>query len=231
MAGYCGERLYLVGIQERHLAAGASKLTFQTNRGRFAAVSRIARGTDRGVVMLGDGKAELAGPGGVYADMAGVLADRGISSLRMAYRDAGDCVQCGLDTLLALQYLYDEGVERALAIGWGFGAAVAVAAGSVGRTVEAIAAISILNPSGCCNRFLRAKPILIVHGESDTVAPIDASRRLYADAGPHRRMLIYPGAGHNLMRVRDKLVQDLTGWADSVFATGEARASASQPAA
>ncbi len=223
MPSSCGERIYLVGVQEKQLAPGALKLTFQTNRGQFDALARLGRGMTHGVVMLGE-YGDFAGPSTIYPELAGELAWRGFGSLRLSYRSPGDCVQCGLDALLALQYLYDEGIQHTVMIGWSFGAAVAVAAGSVGRTVRGVASLSVSTAEGCCTKYLRRKPLLVIHGEADRVAPIAGSRQLYEEAGERRRMLIYPGARHDLAEVRDTLLRDLVDWTTGILRHGRASA-------
>lgn len=211
------EQLYLIGIREQPIRSGVRRLTFQTSRGEFRAVAHTPMGAARGVVMLSGSRGDLEGPGLVYPELASRLADEGLASLRLSYRVPGDCVQCGLDTLLALQYLYDEGIEDTAMIGWSFGAAVAVAAGSVAKTVRGVAAISYVDTPGCFKGYLRPKPLLVAHGAEDRVSPCRSSHKLYSEAGPHRRLIIYPGVGHDLTPVRDSLIADLEIWTLHVF--------------
>jgi pimeloyl-ACP methyl ester carboxylesterase len=206
------EQLYLIGIREQPIRPGLRRIRFQTSRGQFEAVAHTGAEADRGVVMLSGFRGDFEGPGLVYPELASRLADEGLMALRLSYRIPGDCVQCGLDTLLALQYLYDEGIEDVVVVGWSFGAAVAVAVGSVAKTVRGVAAVSYVHTPGCCTSYLRTKPILVVHGANDRISPCESSRRLYAKAGPHRRLIIYPDVGHDLTPSRNRLLVDLEAW-------------------
>jgi dipeptidyl aminopeptidase/acylaminoacyl peptidase len=42
------------------------------------------------------------------------------------------------------------------------------------------------------------RPLLLVHGDSDDVVPIEHAERLYTEAGRPREKVILPGAGHRL---------------------------------
>lgn len=55
------------------------------------------------------------------------------------------------------------------------------------------------------NRFESARklknvkvPVLITHGDPDPVIPTDEARTLFANANEPKKLLIYPGAGHNV---------------------------------
>ncbi|MGH9881717.1 MAG: alpha/beta hydrolase, partial [Pyrinomonadaceae bacterium] len=55
------------------------------------------------------------------------------------------------------------------------------------------------------NRFESARklrqvkcPVLITHGDPDTTIPTDHARALFAAANERRKLMIFPGAGHNV---------------------------------
>jgi fermentation-respiration switch protein FrsA (DUF1100 family) len=41
-------------------------------------------------------------------------------------------------------------------------------------------------------------PVLITHGDPDPVLPTDEARALFAAANEPKKLLIYPGVGHNV---------------------------------
>ena len=41
-------------------------------------------------------------------------------------------------------------------------------------------------------------PVLVVHGDPDSVIPTEQGRKLFAAANEPKKLLIYPGAGHNV---------------------------------
>jgi fermentation-respiration switch protein FrsA (DUF1100 family) len=55
------------------------------------------------------------------------------------------------------------------------------------------------------NRFETARklskirvPVLIAHGDPDQIVPTEQGRQLYEAANEPKKLLIYPGAGHNV---------------------------------
>ncbi|MGQ4617011.1 alpha/beta fold hydrolase [Nocardia sp. R7R-8] len=59
-------------------------------------------------------------------------------------------------------------------------------------------------------RTLRA-PVLIMHGDQDELLPLRHAQRLYAAAPEPRRLVVFPGAGHN-----DLIVVGGSAWSDLV---------------
>jgi len=55
------------------------------------------------------------------------------------------------------------------------------------------------------------KPLLLVHGESDDVVPVEHVERLYAKAGRPRKKIVLPGAGHRL-RQEERAVGAVISW-------------------
>jgi len=101
------------------------------------------------------------------------LGGQNIGSMRLDYRFPGDCAQCAIDALLACQYLDDEGISDVLLVGWSFGAAVALAAGSVGSTIRGVAAIHPVKLPDCCVHWMGRKRLLVMDGRGggDIVIP------------------------------------------------------------
>jgi len=69
------------------------------------------------------------------------------------------------------------------------------------RTVAPIEYIGRISP----------KPLLLVHGESDDVVPVEHVKRLYAKAGRPREKLVLPGAGHRL-RQDERAILAVMSW-------------------
>ena len=211
------DQLYLVGVNESSAGPGLRNVTFRTTRGDFNALARLRGGIQSGVIVLGDPEIGADGPCSIFSELADELIEQGIGTLHLNYRSPGNYVQCTIDALLALQYLDDEGVNDVVLVGWSFGASVALAAGSLGRTVKGIAAISPRNVFDTFLRWLRSRPLLILHGDADRVSPVEVSRDVYFKTREPRKLIIYPGAGHNCEEVRDQLRKDLSSWIMTVL--------------
>ena len=206
------ERLYVIGVNEKTIASNQMRVTFHTTRGSFDALAFVREGMHKGVIMLGGTTGGFDGPSSVYNKLAEDMFANGIASLRLDYRLPGDCVQCGIDTLLGVQYMDDEAIHDIALIGWSFGGAVALAAGSVARNVQGIAAISTMDVADCCVKRLKAKSVLLIHGEIDQISPIDVSRNIYESSSEPRRFITYPSTGHDIHEQTNRLYSDLKSW-------------------
>lgn len=217
MARCSQNKLYVLGVNEKRLSGDLLQITFQTTRGPFDAMFHTRKGISRAVVMLGGANGGFDGPGGLYPRLADELLKCGVGSLRLNYRVPGDCVQCAVDTLVGVQYLDDESMRDILLLGWSFGSAVAISSGSVARSVRGVVAMSPLNVAGCCARRLRRKPVLVIHGEEDSISPVAVADRLYSEADEPRKLIVYPCTGHTLEEAGPKLVSDIRDWGLSTF--------------
>lgn len=207
------DRLYVIGVQERSAAPDSSEITFLTTKGELRARARMRRGMRQAVILLsGDGRESGGEP--ILQQLDAELALRGIGSVRIDCRRPGDCAQCAIDVLLICQYLDDEGIRDVAIVGWSFGASVAAAAASVARNVRAVAAISAREATENCCRRLRSKPLLVLHGEEDGITPVEYVRRFCDPADGLRRLIVYPGAGHDLKDARQQVCSDLIEWLD-----------------
>lgn len=212
MATHNDNQLYVIKTEENSIGPNSTQLTFRTSRGHFHALARFPHNCRKAVLMLADEDGNLEGPCSVYSKLADNLYDKGIASLRLGYRLPGDCAQCGIDTLVAIQYLDDELISDVTLVGWSFGAAVAIAAGSVAKTVRGVVAASTISAINCGTKWLKTKPILLIHGDSDTVSPLEVAQAVYMEANIHKTFLIYPNEGHDLSNSGSRLFQDINEW-------------------
>ncbi len=216
------QQVYVINISEESLSPGLGLLTFHTNRGNFTALAHLGKGLHQGVIMLGDASGSFSGPGSLFALISDDLFKQGIASLRLDYRLPGECRAAAVDALIAAQYLDDECVNDLVAVGWSFGASVAIALGALGRRVHGVAALALSEAAGCCLRRLRSKPVLLIHGSADKVSPPEVSRRIYDELDEPRRLLIYPGVGHTFAEARERLISDLRHWITDTLLTAGA---------
>lgn len=155
--------IYLIGVREQVVSDTCKRITLSTTRGDLKAQLHIDRGVRQAVIMLGDEWSE-DGFDSQFDVIADELSGLGIGAMSLQYRVPCDCAECAIDVLLLCQYLDDEGISDVVLLGWSYGAAVALAAGSVCRTVRGIAAVSPADISQCCLRWVAGKPLLLMSG-------------------------------------------------------------------
>jgi len=206
------DKMYVISVRETSVEPRLARLCFNTTRGSFEAFYHSAPMLSKGVVLIGGVEGNPDGPDSLYPELARDLLACGVVSIRLVYGEPHDCRQCGLDTLVALQYLDDEGIKEIAMVGWSSGGAVALSVGSLAKNVGAIAAMGTQAISNGCIRRLRSKSVLLLHGGSDTVCPVRIARAIHDGLLGPRRMIVYADAGHFLEEVRPRLLDDLRDW-------------------
>jgi dienelactone hydrolase len=160
------DQLYLIGVREQAVTDECTRVTFFTTRRDLTAYTHLLRASRQAVILL-DSTTNDPDPGSELDQIATQIGGRDVGSIRLDYRYPGDRAQCAIDALLACQYLDDEGINDVLLVGWGFGAAVALAAGSVGRVIRGVAAIHPPDLPECCVHWMGRKRLLVMGGYGD----------------------------------------------------------------
>lgn len=149
----------------------------------------------------------------LYRRIGETLLCSGISSLHVRYRRPEILSEALLDALTALDFLEEEGVEAAGLVGHAMGGAVAIQAAEARDCVRTV--VTLATQSFGAEKISELAPrcsILLVHGEEDRVLPPYCSQWAYFLAGGLKRLVLYPGAGHDLVEVSGSLESLLCEW-------------------
>ena len=207
---------YELSIQGVALAPdgeGEYRLMLRTSRGDIAGQFSVCEGGTGAAVMVSGAAGGLDGPAdGIYARVAEALRGRGVSTLRVHYRQPGEFEECVLDVLGALSFLKGIGAERVALVGHSFGGAVAIRAALLAPIVSAVAAMSSQLHGAREVAELSPRPLLLVHGMDDQVLEATASETIYNWAEEPKRIVLYVGAGHSLVQCQAELYDLLTEW-------------------
>lgn len=155
----------------------------------------------------------LLGPAhGLYFDLARSLADAGVCTVRVDYRQPGQLQPCILDVAVAVDLAERVGGTRFVLVGHSFGGAVVVSAGA-GLPDHVVAVATLATQSAGCQPVakLQDRPLLLVHGDADTIIPPSSSATVRGIAG-HGELVVLPGAGHLLNEAADELRTRLHAW-------------------
>ena len=188
------------------------QLQLNTNRGVIQALMDVAEGQPGAVVFCGGaggGPYAVLGPGDeVYRRLASTLAGKGVSSLRLNYRQPGELMECVLDVLAGCSFLKGIGADRVVLVGNSFGGAVVISAGQLTPIVVAVASLSS-QLHGTMQVQQLGKPLLLIHGDNDHILRHAASEDIYVRAMAPKRLVIFPGAGHGLRECAPQLFDEL----------------------
>lgn len=211
----------IAAVAAREREDGALDVLLNTSRGEIAGVLHPCEGEPGAVVYVGGALGGLDGPAnGLYPRLATALAarERGLTGLRLHYRQPGEFQECVLDLLAGISFLKGLGARRLALVGHSFGAAVAIKAGELSDLVGGVAALSSQLYGTRSVERLAPKSLLLIHGTLDTILDCQASKDIYERAREPKRLVLYEGAGHGLGVCADEVFGLLETWL--VEATG-----------
>jgi alpha/beta superfamily hydrolase len=202
--------LTIEGVQPERQPNGDFHITIRTSRGDISCIFTPCEGQPGVALLVGGAIGGFDGPAnGVYKELAARLVEKGLSTLRVNYRQPGEFEECVMDVLGALSFLKGIGGGAVVLVGHSFGGAVVIKAGELSPAVAAVAALSSQRFGTSTVENLAPRPLLLVHGTADTILPPQASEDIYQRARQPKRLTLLEGAGHGLMEARDDLLEML----------------------
>lgn len=214
------EMLDVMASQQATLSPSLRQVELYTTRGLLSLLWHEPAGVARNVavVMMGGAMGGTLGPGdGLYHVLGEQLAERDIPSIRMSYRKPNDLDRCCVDAAAAVQLLVGSGADSVVLMGHSFGGAVAIRV-AVGLSEMVGGVVTFATQSAGCEVAggLQGKPLLMFHGDSDSILPVEASEVVKAIAGSGD-LHVMPGDDHLLARSHDEMLAIVAPWLEKVF--------------
>ncbi|MGH2460827.1 MAG: alpha/beta hydrolase [Chloroflexota bacterium] len=151
----------------------------------------------------------------LFDRLAVELLDRKVASIRLRYRYANDLDSSVEDALVALEFLGQRGVDTAITVGFAFGGAVSIKAGATSPLTAGVVGLASQSAGTSGANRISPRPLLLIHGDRDTVLPLECSELIYRRALEPKELVILQGAGHCFEeaepRLHDLLVEWITG--------------------
>jgi len=169
------------------------------------------------IVACGGAMGGLLGPGnGLYHELGEAWSAKGVPLLRVSYRRPNDLDACCLDVAAAVQLAADAGARNVVVMGHSFGGAVAVRVGVVMDEVSGV--VTFATQSAGCEVApgLRGRPLLLFHGDSDEILPLESSQIVSAMAGVGE-VVVCEGDGHLLAHSSHQITTRLDEWLSRVL--------------
>lgn len=214
------DALGIMASQQVSITPALRHVEMYTRRGLLSLLWHEPEGEGRpvAVVMVGGAMGGMLGPGeGLFHDLGEAMAAKGIPSIRLSYRKPNDMDSCCVDTAAAVQLLVGSGADTVVLMGHSFGGAVAIRVG-VGLSEMVSGVVTFATQSSGCELAggLQGKPLLMFHGDRDSILPVDASEVVRAIAGTGD-LHIMPGDDHLLAKSHDVMFDKVMSWLDDVF--------------
>ena len=172
-----------------------------------------------GVVMVGGAMGGTLGPGdSLFHALGEALVAVGVPSIRLSYRKPNDMDSCCVDTAAAVQLLVGSGADAVVIMGHSFGGAVAIRV-AVGLSEMVCGVVTFATHSAGCEIAggLQSTPLLMFHGDSDSILPLEASEVVRAIAGTGDLHVMH-GDDHLLVKSHDVMFSTTMEWLHTVFA-------------
>jgi len=188
-------------------------LVFRTSRGDLPAIMHAAPDSRLGVIWACGARGGFGGPAnGSYSRLAEYFTTQGITSLRSSYRQPNVFPECTLDLLAGVTFLQNTGYNPVILVGHSFGGAVVIAAGAASHHVRGVVSLSPQTYGANMAGLLSPKPLLVVHGKSDTRLPYTCGVQVHSWAREPKELVLFDGAEHRLEECRDELESLLARW-------------------
>jgi pimeloyl-ACP methyl ester carboxylesterase len=200
-----GINLRITGVEPGDEIAGARKLTIATTRGPIPLVMHASAEKGRAALCVCGAIGGFDGPAMLYPRLGLEMPKLGITIARLNYRQPNEFGECLVDALAGVTFLAGIGHQRVTLIGHSFGGAVAINAGTIAPAVTNVIALSSQLGGAHGVGDLSPKPLLLIHGDADTILSHESSQALYDRAGEPRTIVILPGVGHRLTEAADQV--------------------------
>ena len=187
-------------------------VVIQTTRGDITGILHPVEGGTGAVVCVGGAMGGVKGPANsLYERLPALLEEAKATVLRVEYRKPNDFEECVLDALAGCSFLKGIGATDIVLVGHSFGGAVVIRAGELFPLVTGVVSMS---PQLHGTRQVEnlGKPLLLVHGMSDTILDHEASEDIYRRAREPKRIVLYAEAGHSLIQAADQIDALLQAW-------------------
>ena len=168
--------------------------------------------THRGIVWVGGARGGFEGPAGSMYKLLGDRFSPGITSIRLDYRQPNVLVECVMDTLAALSFLSGTGHTDVILVGHSFGGAVVIKAAPYSEVVKGVIALSSQTFGAGDVSQVSPSPILLVHGERDTVLSQESSLKIFEWAEEPKELRLIPENGHGLQESAQEIRQLVSEW-------------------
>jgi pimeloyl-ACP methyl ester carboxylesterase len=183
-----------------------------TNMGPIQCLFHSAPESTSAVLWVSGALGGFSGGGGLYSILSEALLEDSISSLRLNYRKPNNILHSILDVLAGVYFLQAQGYRRVALVGHSFGGAVVIAAAPLSDAVVTVVGLASQTYGTKYAHMVSPRPLLLVHGEADDRLSPRCSVLINDIAEEPKKLILYPGAGHNLRECRDELHPVVKTW-------------------
>lgn len=192
---------------------GCQPVTLETARGDVETRFCPSSGSSRAVILVGGAGGGFDTPAmGLYERLSEALPPRGLSVLRVRYRDSRDLSEAVHDLLAGIHFLTERGVTQLALVGHSFGGAVVILGATLTPEVRAVITLATQSHGAEGVENLSPRSLLLIHGVDDEILRPKSSVYVFKQAKQPKEITLYEGATHTLDEVADELFDQVQGW-------------------
>jgi pimeloyl-ACP methyl ester carboxylesterase len=204
-------RLLQVGAAPHEAGDGSLRVLLKTTRGDIEGILHPVEGGTGAVVCVGGAMGGLDGPADkLYGRLPALLAPANVTVLRLTYRTPNNLEECVADVLAGCSFLKGIGGTATVLVGHSFGGAVVIKAGEIWPVAGVVSMSPQLHGTRQVHDMQR--PLLLVHGNADSVLSHEASEDIYRRANDPKRIVLFSDTGHSLIQAKDQIEKLLAEW-------------------
>ncbi len=204
----------ITGVQLGAVQDGYRPVTVNTSRGDVECRHYPADGTRKAAVWVGGIGGDYDTPARqLYPRLCQELTGEGIASLRVRFRHPTELEEAVLDVLAGITYLQGEGIDTLALVGHSFGGAVVIQAAALEEDAWTVVTLATQSHGTApVSQLAPGCSILLIHGAADVRLPPSSSEYVYRLAHEPKKIILYPGAGHNLDEVAEEVRRAVHDW-------------------
>jgi alpha/beta superfamily hydrolase len=149
---------------------------------------------------------------GLYPKLCHGLLSRGVSGLRIKFRNPVNLRECIFDVTAGMNFLRSRSVDTIGLVGHSLGGAVVIQAGARSDKVKTIVTLSTQSYGAEKVAGLTGKSILLIHGMDDTVLPYSSSVLIHRMASVPKKLVLLEKTGHVLDEKADEVYDLVFSW-------------------
>lgn len=189
-------------------------LILENERGEITCRFYSVNETDLGVIYVGGiGGGFDTSANDLYPYLSSKLKSKGISSLRIRFRNSRNVEESVYDVLVGIKFLESEGINKIALVGHSLGGAVVIQADTHSKSIKTVVTLATQSyGADNVSNIPSGSSILLIHGLDDPVLPSYCSKQVFDIAHEPKELITLLGNGHCLDESADDVHEIIYKW-------------------
>ncbi|MGF7119112.1 alpha/beta hydrolase family protein [Methanobacterium oryzae] len=193
---------------------GYTAIILKTRRGDITCRFYSLNETNLGAIYVGGIGGGFDTPANdLYPYLGEKLKLRGISSLRIRFRNSRSVEESVYDVLAGIKFLESEGINKIALVGHSLGGAVVIQAAALSKSIKTVITLATQSYGAeNVSNIPSDSSILLIHGLDDPVLSSYCSKQVFDIAHDPKQIITLPGNGHCLDESSEDVHEIVYNW-------------------